>query len=83
MPVPLRMLSRMWFPFNGWAAKVQMLVTRLQFVAGQANDEAAAAAMARESDAQEYGARVDREADRPPHPMSQPSTSIERSASDG
>ena len=50
----------MWFPFNGWAARVQILVARLQFAAGQSKDEAAAAAMARELDADEFGARIDR-----------------------
>jgi hypothetical protein len=44
---------------------------------------AAKDAMARELDAEEFGARIVREADGTPHPVSQPSIPSERSASDG
>jgi hypothetical protein len=73
----------MWFPFNGWAARVQILVARLQFAAGQSKDEAAAAAMARELDADEFGARIDRARERTPESSREASTAAERSTSDG
>jgi len=77
------MLHGMWFLWKGSAAKVRALVASLQFTLQRRNDEAAAAALARELDAQEVGARIDRESGRTPVSSTQPSTSVERGASDG
>ena len=77
------MLERMWFPFNGWAARAQILVTRLQFGAGQAKDEDAAATMARELDAAAFATRIDRARARAQEPSGDGSSAAERSAPDG
>ncbi len=73
----------MWFPFNGWAARVQILVTRLQFAAGQSKDQEAAATMARELDAEEFAARIDPARARTQEPSGEGSSAAERSAPDG
>jgi hypothetical protein len=78
-----RILHDMPSPGDGSAARVRALVARLEFMARRGNDDQAATAFARELDAEEYAARIDRDAGQMLEPSSPSPTKDDRSAPDG